>query len=66
MKIKCELSKVCAEKKITITELSKVINIHRNILYNYSGDRFLPNLKTALLISRSLNSTIEEIWIVEK
>jgi len=65
MKIKCELSKVCEEKKTTITELSKIVNIHRNVLYNYAGDRFIPNLTTALLIANTLGTKVESIWIVD-
>jgi len=66
MKIKCELSKMCAEKKTTITELSKKVGMHRNVLFNYSGGRFVPNLKKALLIANSLNTNVESIWVVIK
>lgn len=66
MKIKCNLSEICQKNETTITELSKIVKIHRNVLYNYAGNRFIPNLTTALLISNTLNSKVEDIWVVEK
>jgi len=53
-------------KKITQEELSKQVGVSRQSIIAIESGKFNPSLELAYNISKTFNSTIEEVFIFEE
>jgi DNA-binding XRE family transcriptional regulator len=62
VRIVCKIDEVCQDNGISVYAMAKSMDMHPNQMYSYTSNRALPNLVTALLIAKTLNTSVENLW----
>ncbi len=60
----CNIKQICKEKELSIYALAGTMNMHPNQIYAYTSNKVLPNLITALLIAKTLNVSVDDLWTI--
>ena len=65
LNITCMVNDVCAAKGVSVYAVAKSIGMHPNQMYPYTSNRAFPNLETAFLISKALETPVDQLWLVD-
>ncbi len=52
--------------EITQQQLAEAVGVSRQTIHAIEHDKFTPSVKLAMLISRFFQTTVEELFIMEK
>lgn len=63
LNITCTVNDFCAAKGVSVYAVAKSIGMHPNQMYPYTSNRALPNIETAFLISKALETPVDQLWI---
>ncbi len=66
MNIGNNIAKYRKEKKLTQEELAKIINVSNKAISSYETNRNIPNIETLILLSQTLDVTINDLLGINK
>ncbi|GMC03155.1 transcriptional regulator [Enterococcus thailandicus] len=63
MKMKNNVKELRKAKKMTQSELAKMTNVTRQTIIAIENDKYDPSLKLAFSLAKSLNTSVDELFI---
>ena len=66
MKVECRLKVILAEKDIRLKELANKTGLNYKYLSDVNVGRREPGIRNCLIIAKSLNEKVENIWKIKK